>query len=160
MSDLVPKGLSAAQYAARLVVLKALEKRVTSLQKATKTAARSAFVAGDRKIAEHEGVRLGSVTLTKGRGGGFKVTDPRAFVAWCKVHRPTAVVVTESVRESDELSLLQAIEKGGPVPDGVEEVPGGDPYFTVTPDDAAVAQIDWRPYVGQPTQQIEEKHHA
>ena len=153
MSDLVPKGLSAGEYATRLAVLKVMEKRVKALQTATKAAARATFLPGDRKIAEHDGVRLGSVTLTKGRAGGFKVTDPKAFLAWCKVHRPTAVVITASVRESDEQSLLEGITKGGPVPDGVTETDPGQPYFTVTADDEAVAGIDWRPYVNP--QQIE-----
>lgn len=158
MSEIVPRGLPAGQYAVRMVVLRALEKKVEAAIKATKAAARSAYTPGDRKVAELDGVILGSVTLSKGRGGGFKVTDERKFLAWCKQHRPSAIV--ESVRSSDQESLLEAIENGGPVPDGVEEVDGGSPYFTVTPIDKAVAQIDWRPYVGQPTAQIEEKNHG
>lgn len=158
MSDLVPTGLSPGQYAARLVVLKALEKRIKDLTAATQRAARNAFLPGDRKGAEHDGVRIGSVSYAKGRGGGFVVTDPKAFLAWCEANHPSAIVVTREVRSSDQEALLAGIAKGGPVPAGVEEVDPGAPYFIVTPDVEAVAQIDWQAYLAVPTKEIDHDH--
>lgn len=138
--------MNAREHAIRLVVLKAIKERVMQVDKDAKLDAAAEFAPGDRVVAYVDGKPIGSVTVAHGRKG-WAVANPAAFLAWCKEHRPTAVV--EAVRKSDQDAILKAIAATGEVPDGVVETEG-EPYFTVKPDYHAVQQLDWRPFVGQP----------
>lgn len=144
---------TAREHAVRLAVLKAIKERVEEVFTQAKADAFHAFTPGDRVNAATAGdapAMLGVVTLTKGRAGGLRVTDERAFTAWVREVRPSAIV--ESVRKSDQDSILKnalvTFRETGELPPGVDEAPDGDPYFSVRPEYATVAQLDWRPYVG------------
>lgn len=140
--------MNAREHAARLVVLKAIKDRVLDVEKHEKADAMKEFAEGDRLTAAGpQGEPIGTVTVVKGRRG-WRVYDEHAFLEWCIAHHPDAVDMT--VRDSDKKAIIAAIKTGGEVPDGVEESEG-DPYFLVKPDYHAVQQIDWRPYIGQPT---------
>lgn len=148
----------AREHAVRLAVIKAVSDRVKGVDTEARREAKSAILPGDRITASlPDGTVIGSVTRSKEtKGSEWRVTDAKAFKEWVRKHRPTAIVMTEVVRSSDEASILKSIEDTGLVPDGVEAVPtttGG--VISVRPDYDAVAQLDWRPFVGQPTQQIE-----
>ena len=138
--------MNAREHAIRLVVLKAIKERVAQVDKDAKLDAFSQFGPGDRIVAYVGGQPIGTVAVTKGRSS-WKVTNPAAFLAWCKANRPSAIV--ESVRASDQTAILKAIETTGEVPAGVE-MDEGEPYFTVRPDYDAVMALDWRPFIGQP----------
>lgn len=137
--------MNARQHAVRLVILKAVKSWVDAVMlDAKEEALLDDFVAGDRVTAAlPDGTVLGKVTLANGRSS-FKVVDERAFKLWMYEHHPDSII--DVVRESDKKAVLKAIEGGGEVPDGVEET-SGNPYFIVLPEEAAVAGIDWRPYV-------------
>lgn len=140
------------EHAVRLSVLKAISERVEEVFKAAKAEALPLFAPGDRITATIDGtldtdpVVVGSVTLTKGRSGGLRVSDQRAFLDWVREVRPSAIV--ESVRKSDQDSILKEALQTGELPPGVDLAADTSPYLTVRPDYAAVARLDWRPFVG------------
>ena len=85
--------------------------------------------AGDRKHATVAGVDCGTVSVSS-PDERFAVGDVAAFTAWVKTHRPDAIVTTESVRSSDQTSILAGIPESGEIPDGVELVVG-DPVVSL-----------------------------
>jgi len=70
-----------------------------------------------------EPVDVGTVVVVPTRFA-WDVVDEVAFLKWVKTNRPTAIV--ESVRSSDQKSILEGVEAaakaGGEVPDGVGRV--------------------------------------
>ena len=113
--------------ATRAALVKAMIDVLRDVDAATKTALMDVLDPGDRKHASVDGRDCGTVSVSKGRES-WKVTDDAAFTRWVKTHRPDAIV--ESVRKSDQASILAGIKGDGEVPDGVEPS-FGDPYVSV-----------------------------
>jgi hypothetical protein len=137
---------AAREHARRLSVIGAVKKYLTELEAEAKAEASEHFAPGDRITATtDDGTVVGVVTMTKPGEGSWAVVDRRAFLAWVKKNRPTAIV--ESVRSSDEESILKGIAANGLIPDGVELKPGAKPTLQVRPDHAKVRTLDWRRYL-------------
>lgn len=75
---------------------------------------------------ESEGATLSVVVSEE---GSPVVTDDRAFLAWVKRNRPTAIV--ETVRDSDRKDILAKCVETGELPDGVGISDPKDPYVMV-----------------------------
>lgn len=122
--------MSARQSVIVLAALKALKDHLAGLDKEEKKALLEELDPGDRKNAVIPGTKtsIGTVSVSQ-REGGWEVVDERAFLGWVKKNRPSGVV--ESVRESDQKSILTSIDETGEVPDGVMQGDDGDPYVTV-----------------------------
>src|SRR5690348_16486127 len=105
--------MSARQRAVELAALKAVKDRLTALDAETKAALMDGDLdPGDRKAARlPDGTEVGTVSVSVGRAAKLKVVDERAFLAWVKVNRPSAIV--EAVRSSDQEDLLAKAEKSG-----------------------------------------------
>lgn len=123
--------MSARQRALELACLKAVKDRLTALDTETKAALMDGDLdPGDRKSAVlPDGTDVGTVSVAKGRAAKLKVVDERAFLAWVKKNRPTAIV--EAVRSSDQDDLLAKAEESGELPDGVDLGDPGAPYVSV-----------------------------
>jgi hypothetical protein len=116
-----------------LAAVKAVKEHVTALWENLRAEAAPLLEPGDRKAAKlPDGSTGASIVKTDPKPTTvWRVTDDRAFLAWVKEHRPTAIV--EVVRSSDITSILGAIPTDGVVPDGVEEVETvGRPTVSVT----------------------------
>lgn len=121
--------MSAREVALRLAALKAVKDALTKEEGSSKGALMDDLDPGDRKQAAlPDGTKVATVSVSQ-REAAFKVTDERAFLAWVKEHRPTAIV--EAVRESDQKSILEGIATSGEMPDGVELGEPGAPYVSV-----------------------------
>ena len=97
---------------------------------------------GDRKAVwldtPNGKVKVGTITVTDPAPGKpyRKITDPAAFLAWVKEHRPDEVIHTESVRSSYEQVILnrpEADDNGEVIdnPPGVEWMEGSPAASTV-----------------------------
>ena len=75
---------------------------------------------------ETEGATLSLVVEDEGSPA---VIDDRAFLAWVKKHRPSAVI--ETVRDSDRKDILAQCATTGELPDGVGWSDPKDPYIVV-----------------------------
>jgi hypothetical protein len=136
--------VSARTVALKLAALKAVKDHLTSEDALAKGELMDDLDPGDRKTAAlPDGTKVGTVTVSQ-RDAAFKVTDERAFVAWVKEHRPTAIV--EAVRESDQKDILERIPDTGEIPDGVELGEPGAPYVSVrqSKDEAEALVAAWR----------------
>lgn len=141
--------MSRREIATRLVI----QKTVIDLLKEANDAERA-----DAKAAEFDepgisepakvgDTRIGTVLVGNGRET-WKVTDPRAFLAWVTETRPDELV--QSVRESYTAAVLAACKRDGAwtdtstgeifVPPGVA-CSTGDPVLTVKPNDEARAAV-------------------
>lgn len=114
-----------------------LQKRAGEMFAAAKEELKSALPQGD-VVAGRLGEQIvAKASWTKGRQSVI-VEDQDELLAWVKQHRPTEVVVAESVNAA-YISSLKVV--GGVVIDGQgEPVPGmavkqGDPYLTVKGND-------------------------
>lgn len=142
--------LSAREHALRLTMIGAVKKFVTDLEAEAKAEAKDAFRPGDRLTSTtDDGTVVGTVSMTKQGEGAWAVVDEQAFLAWVRENRPTAIV--ESVRSSDQTSILGAIETTGLIPDGVDFRPGSKPYLQVRPDHKVIQTLDWRRYLESAT---------
>lgn len=120
---------SMRELLATLAVVKLIRDHLTTVEADTKAA-----------LKEEVGGRMGAtgailptgeegatVSITKPTnhpatlGGDPYVDNPRAFLDWCRVHNPAAIV--ESVRSSDQQVILARakllLEETGELPDGV-----------------------------------------
>lgn len=139
---------TAREHAVRLSVIGAVKKYVGQLETEAKAEAAEAFGPGDRITAMTEdGTVVGTVSMTKGSPAGWVVTNRKAFLEWVRKTRPSAIVVEESVRESDERHILSQIEETGLVPDGVDVSLPTKGNLSVRPDHDVVRGLDWRRYL-------------
>lgn len=127
--------MSPAEYLAALLALEAgLSEQIGAAKQAVLD--RAAEVDAERFKTPY-----GPVTIAT-RKGKVRITDPAAFLAWVKEHRPDEVVVTEQVRDSYTKSVLEdrLVVMRGEVFDSTtgEPVewaalgPDGNPYATWT----------------------------
>lgn len=116
-----------------IVVLQTVSQRAASALKAAKGEWARAHDGGDVEDVTLDGEDAGSITLTKGSEGGYRVVDPVAYAnvlcdieaylsggrkAWEKVNYPRP----EAMKEKYIDQLVR--DHGGEVPDGVEYKPG------------------------------------
>lgn len=92
--------MSPAEYLAALLALEA------GLKEQIGAAKRAVLDRAQEVDAERFKTPYGPVTVAT-RKGKVGISDPDAFLAWVKEHRPDEVVVTEQVRESYVKSVLE-----------------------------------------------------
>lgn len=126
-----------SEIALRLAAIKAVDERLTKMWEDVRALAAEELDAGDRKAAKlPSGTTVGNVSKTDPKPTTkAKVVDEAAFLKWVKKNRKSAIV--ERVRESDQRSILEAIDETGEIPDGVDLVEScGRPNVTVTQTEA------------------------
>lgn len=138
------------EIATRLVIQKTVIDLLREANDIERAGAQTEFdEPGVSEPAKVGDTRIGTVLVGKGRET-WKVTDPRAFLAWVTDTRPDELV--QSVRESFTAAVLASCKKEGgwidtdtgeiSVPPGVARSTG-DPILTVKPnEDARAAVLD------------------
>ena len=135
--------MSTQDLALRLATLKALSSAIDAEWETAKSDLLAEHGRGT-VYAALDGVEVGTASVTKGRAGTWHVSDDRAFLAWVKTHRPSAII--EAVRASDQADILKRITSTGEIPDGVEQGQDGSPYVSVkqTPEQTRAVVQAWR----------------
>lgn len=149
MPDLTPRE----KIAQRLLGIAALEKLISQERTKLRAEAKEAFtLAGQRDVAELNGVDMGNVRLDKA-AEGWKVTDSEAFLDWVSEHFAFNLVTRTviSVAPSFEKRLLDQLGDGIEICDPetgecFDKVPGvtyvkGEPKLVVTPSKEAPAAV-------------------
>jgi len=136
---------------AQYIALKRLEEKVKSAVVEAKAALD--MKPGERLSADHDGLHLGFVTMSKGKRTA-RVQNDTAFLAFVKAHYPTEVEVVESVNPAFQKRILDEAAKVGDFKDadgitidGIISVSVGEPYPVVTKDpdlDIALAALSER----------------
>ncbi|MEV5543080.1 hypothetical protein AB0L13_40295 [Saccharopolyspora shandongensis] len=118
-------------------VLRVLEDRVKAARQQANTNVIESGDPEDRVTAAHNGQKIGSVSISKGRQSA-RVNDPDRFARWIAEHYPAEVEHKTIVREAFVKAVMDATKAAGQpcMPDGTLDVPGveiyeGEPYVTV-----------------------------
>ena len=110
--------MSVTELATRLTAIKTAARVLADAERDTKAALLDAVGPGRTVHAWVDGADCGTVSVTKPAPPGLTVTDDAAFLAWCRVNAPHAIV--ETVRDIDRRAILTHATETGDLPDGVD----------------------------------------
>lgn len=121
------------EAAARAAAAQYLTRLARDLLAGERDVLAAVMMPGDRIVARHGGVPIGTVTMTDPKPvEKVTVTDEGALLSWCRVHAPEAVIETVAPWFTAPGNLAAVIAQAGEVPDGVEVVTvTGEPTVTV-----------------------------
>lgn len=138
--------MSTNEILLRLAAIKAVRDVLTKVEKDAKDELLGEVRGrmGATSATLEDGTEAATVSVSLGKAATLYVADERAFLKWVRENRPTAIV--ESVRSSDQASILEEAKSTGEIPDGVELGNPGERYVTVrqSADQRTATVAAWR----------------